>query len=49
MVGAAAPPRRLILGSDAVVAAQKAAQERAAETGQWAEVSRSADFPVGER
>ncbi|MEV7098124.1 oxidoreductase [Amycolatopsis sp. NPDC051045] len=43
------PPRRLILGGDAVAAAQKAAQERAAETQQWAEVSRSADFPVGER
>jgi NAD(P)-dependent dehydrogenase (short-subunit alcohol dehydrogenase family) len=45
VVGAENPPRRLILGGDAVVAAQKAAEERAAETEQWAAVSRSADFP----
>jgi NAD(P)-dependent dehydrogenase (short-subunit alcohol dehydrogenase family) len=49
VVGAADPPRRLILGGDAVAAAQKAAEERAAETEQWAEVSRSADFPHDER
>jgi NAD(P)-dependent dehydrogenase (short-subunit alcohol dehydrogenase family) len=49
VVGAANPPRRLILGGDAVVAARKAAEERAAETEQWAEVSRSADFPAGDR
>jgi NAD(P)-dependent dehydrogenase (short-subunit alcohol dehydrogenase family) len=45
VVGAENPPRRLILGGDAVVAAQKAAEERAAETEKWAAVSRSADFP----
>jgi NAD(P)-dependent dehydrogenase (short-subunit alcohol dehydrogenase family) len=45
VVGAENPPRRLILGGDAVVAAQQAAEERAAETEQWAAVSRSADFP----
>lgn len=39
------PPRRLILGSDAVEAARKAAEQRAAETEEWAELSRSADFP----
>jgi len=49
VAGADNPPRRLILGADAVVAAQKAAQERAAETEQWAEMSRAADFPLGER
>lgn len=49
VVGTDNPPRRLILGGDAVVAARKAAEERAAETEQWAEVSRSADFPVDER
>jgi NAD(P)-dependent dehydrogenase (short-subunit alcohol dehydrogenase family) len=49
VVGADNPPRRLILGGDAVVAARKAAEERAAETEQWAEVSRSADFPHDER
>ncbi|NBH07404.1 oxidoreductase [Amycolatopsis sp. SID8362] len=49
VVGAEQPPRRLILGGDAVEAARKAAEERAAETEQWAEVSRSADFPRTER
>ncbi|WIV56358.1 oxidoreductase [Amycolatopsis nalaikhensis] len=39
------PPRRLILGGDAVEAARKAAEQRAAETEEWAELSRSADFP----
>jgi hypothetical protein len=42
VVGADAPPRRLILGSDAVTSAQKAANLRAAETEKWADVSRSA-------
>jgi NAD(P)-dependent dehydrogenase (short-subunit alcohol dehydrogenase family) len=45
VVGTENPPRRLILGGDAVVAAQKATEERAVETEQWAAVSRSADFP----
>ncbi|MFI6739325.1 oxidoreductase [Nonomuraea sp. NPDC050451] len=43
------PPRRLLLGSDAVATAQKAAEIRAAETEKWADVSRSADFPADER
>ncbi|GAA2215328.1 SDR family NAD(P)-dependent oxidoreductase [Nonomuraea monospora] len=43
------PPRRLLLGSDAVASAQKAGAIRAAETEKWAEVSRSADFPADER
>ena len=40
------PPRRLILGADAVASAQTAAELRAAETEKWAEVSRSADYPT---
>ncbi|NUW44104.1 oxidoreductase [Nonomuraea rhodomycinica] len=40
------PPRRLLLGSDAVASAQKAAEIRAAETEKWADVSRSADYPT---
>lgn len=48
VVGAADPPRRLILGSDAVTSAQKAADIRAAETEKWADVSRSADYPAGQ-
>ncbi|MEV4000590.1 oxidoreductase [Actinomadura sp. NPDC049753] len=43
------PPRRLVLGGDAVALAQKAAEIRAAETEKWADVSRSADFPPDER
>lgn len=42
------PPLRLLLGTDAVAAAEKASQARAAEAAQWADVSRSADFPAGE-
>jgi hypothetical protein len=49
VVGSADPPRRLILGSDAVAIAQKAAKDRAAETEKWANVSRSADYPADER
>ncbi|NUO96713.1 MAG: SDR family NAD(P)-dependent oxidoreductase [Nonomuraea sp.] len=45
VVGSEAPPRRLLLGGDAVAAAQRAGAARAAETETWAEVSRSADFP----
>jgi NAD(P)-dependent dehydrogenase (short-subunit alcohol dehydrogenase family) len=48
VVGADDPPRRLILGSDAVTSAQKAANLRAAETEKWADVSRSADYPAGQ-
>ncbi|GAB3958956.1 SDR family NAD(P)-dependent oxidoreductase [Actinoallomurus acanthiterrae] len=39
------PPLRLLLGSDAVAAADRSSQERAAEAARWAEVSRSTDFP----
>lgn len=49
VVGADDPPRRLLLGSDAVTAAQRAAEARAAETEKWAGVSRSADYPADER
>jgi NAD(P)-dependent dehydrogenase (short-subunit alcohol dehydrogenase family) len=42
------PPLRLLLGDGAVQSADKSSRERAAEAEQWAEVSRSADFPVGE-
>lgn len=42
------PPLRLLLGDGAVTSAEKSSRERAAEAGQWAEVSRSADFPEGE-
>jgi NAD(P)-dependent dehydrogenase (short-subunit alcohol dehydrogenase family) len=48
VVGADDPPRRLILGSDAVTSALKAADLRAAETEKWADVSRSADYPTGQ-
>ncbi|MGW0194279.1 oxidoreductase [Nonomuraea sp. NPDC003201] len=49
VVGHDDPPRRLLLGSDAVASAQKAAELRAAETEKWADVSRSADYPADER
>jgi NAD(P)-dependent dehydrogenase (short-subunit alcohol dehydrogenase family) len=42
------PPLRLLLGDGAVSSADKSSRERAAEAEQWAEVSRSADFPEGE-
>lgn len=42
------PPLRLLLGADAVAIADRSSRERAAEAAQWAEVSRSADFPPGE-
>ena len=41
------PPLRLLLGAGAVDAAARASELRAAEAEQWAEVSRSADFPTG--
>jgi NAD(P)-dependent dehydrogenase (short-subunit alcohol dehydrogenase family) len=41
------PPLRLLLGSDAVEAAERSSRSRAAEAAQWAQVSRSADFPHG--
>jgi NAD(P)-dependent dehydrogenase (short-subunit alcohol dehydrogenase family) len=42
------PPLRLLLGSDAVEAAERSSRARAAETELWAAVSRSADFPPGD-
>ncbi|MEV0622282.1 oxidoreductase [Nonomuraea sp. NPDC050404] len=48
VVGSDDPPRRLLLGSDAVALAQKSERIRAEETEKWAAVSRSADFPAGE-
>ncbi|MRN52845.1 oxidoreductase [Paenibacillus monticola] len=39
------PPLRLLLGSDAVRSAEVTSKARAAEAEQWAEVSRSADYP----
>ncbi|MFF8381265.1 oxidoreductase [Streptomyces sp. NPDC015661] len=40
------PPRRLLLGAQAVSMALEADEARAAETRKWAEASRAADFPV---
>ena len=42
------PPLRLLLGDGAVRSAEESSRARAAEAEQWAEVSRSADFPEGE-
>jgi hypothetical protein len=39
------PPRRLLLGTQAVVMARDAAAVRAAELEQWADISGTADFP----
>jgi NAD(P)-dependent dehydrogenase (short-subunit alcohol dehydrogenase family) len=47
VVGLDDPPLRLLLGAGAVEAAEKSARARAEETQQWAQVSRSADFPDG--
>ena len=47
LVGHPHPPLRLLLGAAAVDLARKSSDERAAEAEAWAEVSRSADFPVG--
>ncbi|MFF3570583.1 oxidoreductase [Nocardia jiangxiensis] len=43
------PPRRLLLGSDALAAARDAGRIRAAETEQWAAVSTSTDFAADEQ
>nr|BFD87775.1 SDR family NAD(P)-dependent oxidoreductase [Streptomyces sp. Xyl84] len=40
------PPRRLLLGAQAVAMALEAGEARAAETRKWAEVSSAADFPA---
>jgi NAD(P)-dependent dehydrogenase (short-subunit alcohol dehydrogenase family) len=45
IVGNPDPPLRLLLGAAAVDLAQKSSDERAAEAAEWADVSRSADFP----
>ncbi|HJP76108.1 MAG TPA: oxidoreductase [Pseudonocardiaceae bacterium] len=46
LLGEAQPPRRLLLGAGAVELAERSSRERAEEAAKWAEVSRSADFPV---
>ncbi|MEU4824171.1 oxidoreductase [Actinomadura citrea] len=48
VVAADDPPRRLILGSDALALARKSAEARAAEAEQWAAVTGSTDFPSDE-
>ena len=48
VVRAPQPPRRLLLGAQAVVMARDAAAIRAAELEQWAATSGAADFPIGE-
>jgi NAD(P)-dependent dehydrogenase (short-subunit alcohol dehydrogenase family) len=45
VVSAPHPPRRLLLGAQAVVMARDAAVARAAELERWADTSRAADFP----
>jgi NAD(P)-dependent dehydrogenase (short-subunit alcohol dehydrogenase family) len=45
-VGAEQPPRRLLLGSDALGIAIGSEEGRLAEAREWAEVSRSTDFPA---
>ncbi|MEW2357386.1 oxidoreductase [Spirillospora sp. NPDC029432] len=49
VVAADDPPRRLVLGGDALTLALEAGEIRTAETRKWADVSRSADFPANER
>jgi NAD(P)-dependent dehydrogenase (short-subunit alcohol dehydrogenase family) len=46
VVGTDDPPRRLLLGGDALALARQAAEARAAETEKWAEVSDSVGFPT---
>jgi NAD(P)-dependent dehydrogenase (short-subunit alcohol dehydrogenase family) len=48
VVDAPQPPRRLLLGAQAVVVAREAGAVRAAELEQWADISRAADFPSGQ-
>jgi NAD(P)-dependent dehydrogenase (short-subunit alcohol dehydrogenase family) len=48
IVDLAEPPLRLLLGAGAVESAARSSQARAAEAAQWADLSRSADFPAGE-
>ncbi|MPY30023.1 SDR family NAD(P)-dependent oxidoreductase [Streptomyces adustus] len=46
VVGAEEPPRRLLLGSDALGIAVSSEEGRLAEANKWAEVSRSTDYPA---
>ncbi|MEY9935001.1 NAD(P)-dependent dehydrogenase (short-subunit alcohol dehydrogenase family) [Catenulispora sp. GP43] len=48
VVGSDDPPRRLLLGAQAVDMALAAGEVRAEETRKWAEASASADFPAAE-
>jgi NAD(P)-dependent dehydrogenase (short-subunit alcohol dehydrogenase family) len=45
-VDAAEPPRRLLLGSDALGIAISSEEGRIAEANSWAKVSRSTDYPT---
>ncbi|MER7756996.1 oxidoreductase [Kitasatospora sp. NPDC097643] len=47
VVGHDDPPRRLLLGAQAVTAALAAGEARAQETRKWAGASAAADFPAG--
>jgi NAD(P)-dependent dehydrogenase (short-subunit alcohol dehydrogenase family) len=47
-VGNDDPPRRLLLGAQAVTTALAAGEARSEETRKWAEASAAADFPAGE-
>ncbi|TQF02704.1 SDR family NAD(P)-dependent oxidoreductase [Kitasatospora acidiphila] len=47
VVGHDDPPRRLLLGAQAVTAALSAGEARAEETRRWADASAAADFPAG--
>ncbi|WP_067672085.1 oxidoreductase [Nocardia miyunensis] len=49
VIGHENPPRRLLLGSDALAMARKGGASRTAETEQWAAVSSSTDFPADDR
>lgn len=46
VVGHDEPPRRLLLGTQAVIHALEAGEARQEETRKWADVSRAADFPA---
>jgi len=48
VVGSDDPPRRLLLGAQAVTTALAAGEARAEETRKWADASAAADFPAGE-
>jgi NAD(P)-dependent dehydrogenase (short-subunit alcohol dehydrogenase family) len=46
VVDAEEPPRRLLIGSDALEIARRHTAEQSAEMEKWADVSRSTDFPA---